>query len=131
MSMDIFDFLLIFSIGWFGGQWYLARQIRKQITQIAEKYGMTFEEWADSLQEIAKVNVVKIPVLVTEYVGNSIYLYHEKSGKFLCQGNTLEELADTISKDYNMAVVKDNDKTLFFSDGKVKLGLDESETKQI
>lgn len=131
--MDILDFLIVFSIGWFGGQWYLSYQLKKSITRIAEKYGMTFEEWEESITDIIdnSKSKVKVPKLFTEYEGNSIFLYNKDTGSFLCQGKSLEELAEIINGEYDAAVVVDRGKQLIFMKGKVTEGFNESKTSQV
>lgn len=126
--MDLFDFLISFSIGWFGGQWYMAYQLKRNITKIAEKYGMTFDEWSDGLKEVVADSVKRIPKMFTEYEGNSVYLYMKDTGNFVCQGDSLEELARKIAKEYNTAIVTDKEKLLFFINGKIQTELNESKT---
>ena len=126
--MDLLDFLIVFSIGWFGGQWYMAYQLKRNITKIAEKYGMTFDEWSESLTEVVQDSVKRIPKMFTEYEGNSVYLYMKDTGNFVCQGDSLEELARKIAKEYNTAIVTDNEKLLFFINGKIQTELNESKT---
>lgn len=128
--MNILEFLITFSIGWFGGQWYLAYQLKKNITRIAEKYGMTFEEWEESITDIIDTSKtkVKVPKLFTEYEGSSILLYNKDTGNFVGQGKSLEELAQLIATEFDAAVVTDQGKQLIFMKGKITQGLDESKT---
>ena len=119
--MDILYIVLIFSIGWFAGQWYMAYQLKKSITRIAEKYGMTFDEWADSFNQALDIKVIKLPKLFTEYVGNNIFLYNKDTGKFICQGKSLDELAEGIKENkIEAAIVFDKEQELFYIDGKIK-----------
>jgi hypothetical protein len=126
--MDIFSFLLVFSVGWFGGQWYMAYQLKRNITKIAEKYGMTFDEWSDSLSNVVKHTNTSVPVMVTEYEGSNIYLYNKNTGSFVCQGDSLEELARIVKKEYDTCIVTDKEQMLLFVDGKVQTNLNESKT---
>ena len=129
--MQLLDFLIVFSIGWFGGQWYMAYQLKRNITKIAEKYGMTFDEWSESITEVVKDSVKRVPKMFTEYEGNSIYLYMKDTGNFVCQGASLEELARTIAEEYEAAIVTDKEKLLIFANGKIQPGLNESKTPEM
>jgi hypothetical protein len=126
--MDLLDFLVVFSIGWFGGQWYMAWQLKRNITRIAEKYGMTFDEWSDSLNSVVKEAVQKVPKMITEYEGNSIYLYMKDTGNFVAQGNSLEELARIVKQEYETCIVTDKEQLVLFINGKVQTNLNESKT---
>lgn len=126
--MDLFDFLIAFSIGWFGGQWYMGYQLRRNIEKIAAKYGMTFEEWSDSLNQVVKDSVKKVPKMFTEHIGNSIYLYNKDTGGFVAQAESLEELAKLIAIEHSMVIVVDKDKMFLLSEGKVQTELNESKT---
>lgn len=124
--MDIFYFLLAFSIGWFGGQYYMALQLRKQIAKIAERYGMTLEELVKSFEQVTTIEIKKVPNLVTEYQGNTIYLYNKDTGKFVCQGSSLDELAMLCNDEFQAALVEDKDTNLIFANGKIQNTFNES-----
>ena len=124
--MDIFYILLAFSIGWFGGQYYMALQLKKQIAKIAERYGMTLEELVKSFEQVTTIEIKKVPNLVTEYQGNTIYLYNKDTGKFICQATSLDELAELCHNEYKAALVEDKNTNLIFANGKIQTTFNES-----
>ena len=106
----------------------MAYQLKRNITKIAEKYGMTFDEWSDGLKEVVADSVKRIPKMFTEYEGNRVYLYMKDTGNFVCQGESLEDLARIVSGEYATAIVTDKEKLLLFVDGKIQTELNESKT---
>lgn len=116
----------VFSFGWIMGQIYMAYKIRENIKQVAEQHGITLQDIEESLQDLNNnINVINVQSLFTESIGHSIMLY-TKSGNFLCQGSSLDELAKNAFEHskINFAVVKHNDREMFFVEGKIKTTLE-------
>lgn len=89
--------------------------MRLVIKRIAKEHNIDLEA------EEEAPSVSKIPVLVTELVDNGILLYDTKNN-FMCQGKSLDEVADNLLKYKNIklaVVVHDNDK-FWFVEGKIK-----------
>lgn len=121
---ELQSFLIIFSVftlGWVLGQVYMTYRLRKNIQQIAEKYGMSLSDWENAFDEVSNIKITKIQTLFTEMIGNSIMLYNKDTGTFLCQADSLDELAENAFKyrDVKIALVKHQDKDMFFVEGKV------------
>ena len=111
----------VFTLGWVLGQVYMAYKLRQSIKQIAEKYGMTYGEWENAFNEVTSIKVTRIQTLFTETIGNSIMLYNKDTGVFVCQADTLDDLAQK-AFEYNavkIALVKHDEKDMFFVQGKV------------
>jgi hypothetical protein len=132
--MDMYEILVlsqVFLFGWVSCHFYIAYKIRKTMKKIAEDNGMNFEDLVQTLSDDEKVSksVIKVPNLFTEFTKNSILLYNKDTGKFLAQGETLEELADMVYKFNNIkfAYVNHNENKVWFVEGKVRNDLKELE----
>jgi len=119
--LSLFVLLSVFSLGWVLGQVYFAYKLRKNIKQIAEKYGMTLSEWENTFNEVSNIQITKIQTFFTETIGNSIMLYNKDTGTFVCQGTDINELAQKAFEFNNVkvALVKHDDMDMFFVQGKV------------
>lgn len=65
---------------------------------------------------------IEIPRLNAENVSNVYLLYETKTNTFMCQGNTLEELAEKLLENnkIDLAFVKHDKKHFVFASGKIK-----------
>ena len=65
---------------------------------------------------------IEIPRLNVENVSNVYLLYETKTNTFMCQGNTLEELAEKLLENnkIDLAFVKHDKKHFVFASGKIK-----------
>ena len=65
---------------------------------------------------------LEIPQLSVENVSNVYLLYETKTNTFMCQGNTLEELAEKLLENnkIDLAFVKHDKKHFVFASGKIK-----------
>jgi hypothetical protein len=105
--MTLLDIILILALGWVMGEFYTVYKLRKNIRSF-----LIIEE------EIARPNVFK---LETEEVDNTILLYDRDTNDFICQGNSLEQLAQ-LSREYKKieyATVKHGDYFVAFIEGRV------------
>jgi hypothetical protein len=105
--MTLLDFILIFALGWTMGEFYSVYHMKKTIKRM--------------LMDEDNVRTEHIYHLVTEQLGDSILLYEQDTNAFICQGKSIEQLAND-SQQYNKikyATVKHGDIFFVFADGKV------------
>lgn len=114
--------IIIFLVGIILGFRYGIAHIKSKIFDFIkeiEKDPGKFE----SLIKQQRVAIAEIPILVTESVEDVILLYDKNKKKFLCQGSTLDDLANNLWA-YNkiaIAIVKHNDNMFWFIDGKIQM----------
>ena len=104
--MTLLDIILILALGWVMGEFYAMYKLRRNIRSYL------------IIQEETKPTVFK---LETEEVDNTILLYDRETNDFICQGNSLEQLAQ-LSREYKKieyATVKHGDYFVAFIEGKV------------
>jgi hypothetical protein len=104
--MTLLDIILILALGWVMGEFYTMYKLRKNIRSYL------------IIQEETRPTVFK---LETELVDNTILLYDRDTNDFICQGNSLEQLAQ-LSREYKKieyATVKHGDYFVAFIEGKV------------
>ena len=105
--MTLLDIILILALGWVMGEFYTIYKLRKNLRSV-----IIIQE------EVPRPNVFK---LETEEVDNTILLYDRDTNDFICQGNSLEQLAQ-LSREYKKieyATVKHGDYFVAFIEGKV------------
>ena len=105
--MTLLDIILILALGWVMGQFYTIYKLRKNLRSV-----IIIQE------EVSRPNVFK---LETEEVDNTILLYDRDTNDFICQGTSLEQLAQ-LSREYKKieyATVKHGDYFVAFIEGKV------------
>ena len=104
--MTWLDIILILALGWVMGEFYTRYKLLKNLRSIV------------IIEEVKRPNVFK---LETEEVDNTILLYDRETNDFICQGNSLEQLAQ-LSREYKKieyATVKHGDYFVAFIEGKV------------
>lgn len=104
--MTLLDIILLVALGWVMGEFYTVYKLRRRLHSII------------IVEESVKPNVYK---LETEEVDNTILLYDRETNDFICQGNSLEQLAQ-LSREYKKieyATVKHGDYFVAFIEGKV------------
>lgn len=111
--MSLFDIIMIFAVGWILGSNFTMFRLRKEVENLARNI------------ELVKTNDSTIPKLIvaeTEVHGNVLYLYDKDNDVFLCQGTSLDDLAEKTKSWHkiNYACVKHLDSVYWFIDGKVK-----------
>ena len=107
--------------GFWLGSIFTTNRIRKQIFQIAKEKGITLEEEEPKIQ--------KVPSMQIEKHGNLLYLFNlNKDNTFMCQGATVDELAEKLLHYNNIEVayVRHGDNNLLFIKGKVESAVHES-----
>jgi len=104
--MTLLDIILILALGWVMGEFYTMYKLRKNLRTYL------------IIEEQTRPTVFK---LETELVDNTILLYDRDTSDFICQGNSLEQLAQ-LSREYKKieyATVKHGDYFVAFIEGKV------------
>lgn len=112
--MELLSYIAFFFLGYWLAGLIFAWRLKRAVKKIAKDHGIELE-----LEE--KPTVRTIPVLTTELVTDSILLYDTKNN-FICQGQSLEEVADKLLKYKNihLALIVHNDSKFWFVEGKVK-----------
>ena len=120
MDITLID-ILLFCIGWFLGSRLMAFKIRLILTTTCKKHNITIPGITDdsSLQKVITTNTI----LHTETVNGVLFLYNKTTQAFLCQANTLEEIASLYKKYHTdkLAAVIHNNKNIWFKDGEVHI----------
>lgn len=104
--MTLLDIILILALGWVMGKFYTNYKLLKNPHSIV------------IIEKVKQPNVYK---LETELVDDIILLYDRETNDFICQGNSLEQLAK-LSKEYKKieyASVKHGEYFVAFIEGKV------------
>jgi uncharacterized protein YxeA len=104
--MTLLDIVLLMGLGWVMGEFYALYKLRKNL----HTYLIIKEE--------TRPTVFK---LETESVGDTILLYDRETKGFICQGNSLQQLAELCRK-YNKieyATVKHEEHFVAFIEGRV------------
>jgi hypothetical protein len=105
--MTLLDIVLLIGLGWVMGEFYTLYKLHKNLRTY-----LIIEE------KDTKPSVFK---LETELVDNTILLYECDTKNFICQGNSLQQLAE-LSREYKKieyATVKHGDVFVAFIEGKV------------
>ncbi len=103
--MTLIDIILILALGWFMGKFHTIYKLHKNLQLMI-------------IEKPIKSNVYK---LETRLVDDIILLYDCETNDFICQGNSLEQLAQ-LSREYKKieyASVKHGDYFVAFIEGKV------------
>ena len=103
--MTLLDIILILALGWVMGEFYALYKLRINLHTY-----LIIEE--------VKPTVFK---LETESVGDTILLYDRDTKSFICQGNSLQQLAELCRKykKIEYATVKHGEDFFAFFEGKV------------
>jgi hypothetical protein len=96
------------------GYWLGAKVMRVRLLLAIHGVNKMIEE---------RVVVAEVPALNTQRVNDTIYLYEEST--FVCQGASIEEVAQNFLKvrPVKIAIVKHDEKDIWFVDGEVKTSL--------
>lgn len=112
MESFIFYFL-VFVLGWIVGTQFLLLRLRQALMKEADRLGLSIVEETDDEEE------EEVPTFFTELDNGIIFVYNKKNNAFICQGSTLEEVAE--KSKVRVAKVL-HDKGIFaFVNGKVKI----------
>jgi len=119
--MEIIILLFVFALGWFLGEVYAISRVSKLLQKIAELHEIDLEKEIVNLKakEIISNHITKLHI---ESIDGSLFMYEHETNRFICQGNTLDELVEKFQKETNIqfaAVVHDK-KVFMIIDGKIK-----------
>ena len=89
---NIWDYILIFLLGWTIGVKFYMYRLEKDVKKYAKDNGIVIKE-VDGKPSI-------VPTLIVEIQEGVLYLYDKKSKNFVCQGKTLDEVANLL-ENYN------------------------------
>lgn len=117
--MSLFDIIMIFAVGWILGSNFTVFKFRREVEKLTKDIDFV------SKNDTATPKVV---VAETEVHEDVLYLYDKGNDVFLCQGSSLEDLAEKLIDWHkiNYACVKHLDSVYWFIDGKVKNNRHES-----
>lgn len=115
------DILLLIGIFWCGiiaGQHIMAWKLRYILLDAARRDGFKV---TDDFQ-MEDPNTIKVAKLYVEKSNDTLYLYNYDNEEFVCQANTIEELANLALQYKNIkhAAVIDGENAFVFIDGTVK-----------
>lgn len=115
--MDILVLLVIAYLAFQAGSMYTTYKLRELIIRDALAKGIDITAIEN------KIEKKKTNTLIIEYDNNVMYLYDNETNTFVCQGQTVEELANLAKKYKNIehAIVLDSksNQVFTFADGKV------------
>lgn len=112
--MDLLLYVVCFSFGWYLSSIFFSWQLRRAILKVAKEEGL------DLVKEKG-TDLKKVPVLTTESIDDTIFLY-DVQNNFICQAKTLDELADNLLKYKKMklAIIVHENRKFFFVEGKLE-----------
>ena len=112
--MELLTYLAFFLLGYWVSSQVFSFVIQRAIRKIAREHGI-------DLEEEVKPKANQIPVLVTDPIDSAILLYDNKNN-FMCQGVTLDEVAENLMKNKNvkLAMIVHNNEKFWSVEGKVK-----------
>ncbi len=107
------DYILVFLAGWFLGRFILKYMLIKEALKSMNR--------AEVAQMMRQRKPEEMPILHTEYVGDTIYLYDTATNMYMCRGFSIEEIAFNLTSfcHINSAQVTHADKKILIVDGKV------------
>jgi len=108
MSDDYFFIIYIFALGFIIGSSWTKHRIKKELIE----HGILKDK---------NTKTENVPKLITEIHNNMIYVFEKGTDTFVCQGNSIEELAKKIFKQnqIQVAIVEHDSSILMFNEGKV------------
>jgi len=114
-NFSFIDILLCFILGFSLGEMYCAWQVHKIIRNVLIKHNIDDV----NLQDGENISIAKLQI---ERVDAQLFLYEYETNNFICQADTVEELAKRCKeyKNINNAVVLDSNNIIFFIDGIVQ-----------
>ena len=99
MEIDIIlSIMSAFIVGWWIGSFYKTYQFRKLCITL----GYDIDHAISELRLVQTLKHLKINSLKVEQVGDMLVLYDTITEAFICQGVTIEELADKANAEKNI-----------------------------
>ena len=116
------NIIIVIGFGIFIG-WSLSNMYRQYKDDQLIRAVMTKIEAEEHRIDERIVDEVKarLPICYIEKHGSKDYLlYNRDTEEFICQGSSYEELAERVKISFDSVLVKAEDKSMWFVDGKVK-----------
>ncbi len=116
--MNLFDIICIFIIGYSVGNLRAYYKMRHIIYDVAKREGISID---DDLED-KKSTESLIKKLEVEQINDVMYLYERDTNDFICQANSIEDLAK-LAKEYRniiAATVIHNERVYMFLNGNSK-----------
>lgn len=128
--LELFILLCIFGVGWVAGQTSAYWKMRDIILDSARKSGIDLND--DFTVNKKSTNVRKLSIFKIEVIKDVLYLYDVATDKFICQANSIDELAQKVTetKYSKIAGVLYGDCNIWFVDGKVLNSLAEIKSNE-
>ena len=116
------ELLLIFlwvGVGYFIGKIHTYWKLISMLEDVAQEKGLDFAAELEKYAEGNKEEETLVKKLQVETHGDTLYLFDHDTAEFICQGSSVQELAELAKKYKNVlyAAVKYNDKVFAFKDG--------------
>ena len=118
MELNNLEILMLIWIGWEAQRRYRNYRDQQTINKIIEK--VELEEERINQKIIDEVHL-RLPICYVEKHEDTDYLlYKRDTEEFVCQGSSYEELAQACKDRFDTVLVKSDDKSMWFTNGKVK-----------
>ena len=119
--MELLIYLALIFLGFSLGQAYTTLKLTRLLKKVAEEEGIDLEKEIEATKK-KQEQVHQIYNLEVEKINDMLYLFDRNNKDFVCQGNSLEELAK-LAKEYKnivVATVVHGDKVFMFVNGASK-----------
>jgi len=118
MELSNLEILMLIWIGWEAQRLYRNYRDQQSLKVIVKKIELEEDRINEKIIDEVKA---RLPICYVEKHEDSDYLlYNRDTEEFLCQGNSLEELAEKCQERFDSVLVKAQERSYWFVDGKVK-----------
>lgn len=118
MELSNLEILMLIWIGWEAQRLYRNYRDQQSLKVIVEKIELEEERINERIVDEVKA---RLPICYVEKHDETDYLlYNRDTEEFVCQGTSYEELAELCKDRFDTVLVKADNKSMWFSDGKVK-----------
>lgn len=118
MELSNLEILMLIWIGWEAQRLYRNYRDQQSLNLIVKKIELEEDRINERIVDEVKA---RLPICYVEKHEDSDYLlYNKDTEEFLCQGSSLEELAEKCQERFDSVLVKAQEGSYWFVDGKVK-----------
>ena len=118
MVLSELEILMLLFIGWQASTLYRHWKDDQTIKLFINKVELEDDRIDEKIIEEVKA---RLPICYVEKHGTKDYLlYNRDTEEFICQGSSYEELAEHCKDRFDTVLVKAKDKSMWFTEGKVK-----------
>ena len=118
MELSNLEILMLIWIGWEAQRLYRNYRDQQSLKVIVEKIELEEERINERIVDEVKA---RLPICYVEKHDETDYLlYNRDTEEFVCQGTSYEELAQACKDRFDTVLVKADNTSMWFSDGKVK-----------